>query len=244
MSATCPQCGAKISGTSEPCPECLKRVALREAAKFDEAEASGVNDLLPETARQKSGHASKTPGGGVTDGEQWGDYELLESIGRGAMGTVFKARHVRLNRLAALKLISQGSQASEAQRKRFLREAEAVARLQHPHIVTLYETGEVKGQAYLAMEYVPGKTLAETIAQTPLPPRQAAECVKKISEAIHYAHKQGVLHRDLKPSNIALDLNSEPRVMDFGLARLVEQDSEMTLTGMAIGSPSYMAPEQ
>lgn len=178
------------------------------------------------------------------DGERWGDYELLEPIGRGAMGTVFKARHMRLNRLVALKRISHGRGASEHERKRFLREAEAVARLQHPHIVTLYEAGEAEGQPYLAMEYVPGGTLAETIGERPLPPRLAVACVKKISEAVHYAHEHGVLHRDLKPSNIALDRNREPRVMDFGLARLVEQDSEMTLSGMAIGSPSYMAPEQ
>jgi len=160
------------------------------------------------------------------------------------MGTVFKARHKRLNRLVALKLIRHGVHASESERKRFLREAEAVARLQHPHIVTLYEFGEAEGQPYLAMEYVAGKTLAEIIGQKPLAPRQAAECLKNIAEAVHYAHEHGVLHRDLKPSNVALDSNLEPRVMDFGLARLVEQDSEMTLTGMAIGSPSYMAPEQ
>ncbi len=160
------------------------------------------------------------------------------------MGSVFKARHVRLNRLVALKLIHQGRRAVAADRKRFLREAEAVARLQHPHIVVLYEAGEIEGKPFLAMEYVPGKTLAETLAENPLPPWQAAGCLKKIAEAIHYAHEQGVLHRDLKPSNIAFDLNLEPRVMDFGLARLMEQDSEMTLSGMAIGTPSYMAPEQ
>ncbi len=119
-----------------------------------------------------------------------------------------------------------------------------MARLQHTHIVTLYESGEVDGEPYLAMELVSGKTLAEAIGEKPLPPRQAATCLKKIAQAVQYAHEQGVLHRDLKPSNLALDLNLEPRVMDFGLARLEEQDSEMTLSGMAIGSPSYMAPEQ
>src|ERR1041385_288069 len=169
MSDTCPQCGERISGEDALCPECLKRVALREPADLDEAEASALNDLVPQSLQPKSGHTIAGGGPGASDREQWGDYELLESIGRGAMGTVFKARHVRLNRLAALKLISQGSQASEAQRKRFLREAEAVARLQHQSIVTLYETGEVAGQPFLAMEYVPGKTLAETIAENPLP---------------------------------------------------------------------------
>src|ERR1051325_994134 len=244
MSATCPQCGAIISGTDAGCPECLKRVALQGTPELGEGDATGVNDLLPESSQRKSHPTVAAAAVSVSTGERRGDYELLEPLGRGAMGTVFKARHVRLNRLVALKLISQGSQATETQRKRFLREAQAVARLKHPNIVTLYETGEAQGQPYLAMEYVPGKTLAEAIGQNPLPPRQAAECVCKISAAVHYAHEQGVLHRDLKPSNVALDANLEPRVMDFGLARLLEQDSEMTLTGMAIGSPSYMAPEQ
>ncbi len=230
--------GASTEGL---CPECLKRVALRTKAEPDDIEPNeSASDLLPETAHARGRLGTRSESGH----KRYGDYELLELIGRGAMGTVFKARHRKLNRLVALKVISQGSQASDAQRQRFVREAEAVARLQHPHIVTLYETGDVEGQPFLAMEFVPGKTLAETIAKNPLPPRQAAECLKGISDAVHYAHEHGVLHRDLKPSNVALDANLEPRVMDFGLARLVEQDSEMTLTGMAIGSPSYMAPEQ
>jgi eukaryotic-like serine/threonine-protein kinase len=243
MRTVCPQCGGLLSSTDALCPECLKRVALRETAEFDEAKATGVNDLLPESTQQRTVRTSILPAGGAM-GERWGDYALLELIGRGAMGEVFKARHVRLNRLVALKLIRHGTRATESERKRFLREAEAVARLQHPHIVMLYETGEAEGQPYLAMEYVPGKTLAESIAEKPLPPRPAAECMKKISVAVHYAHEHGVLHRDLKPSNVMLDQNAEPRVMDFGLARLTEQDSEMTLSGMAIGSPSYMSPEQ
>lgn len=245
MSPACPQCGGRISSADGLCPECLKRVALQESVEVDEAEAGAVADLLPDTAQRKSGPGTGDRGGpGGTDGERWGDYKLLEPIGRGAMGTVFKARHVPLNRLVALKLIGQGRGASAHERKRFLREAEAVARLQHPHIVTLYEAGEVNGQPYLAMEYVPGATLSESIAGNPLPPPRAAEYLQSISEAVHYAHERGVIHRDLKPSNVALDANLEPRVMDFGLARLVEQDSEMTLSGMAIGSPSYMAPEQ
>src|SRR5262245_31268696 len=192
MSATCPQCGGTVFGTDTLCHECLKRVALRETSGIDENQATAVNDLLPEQAQCAPGRVRLapviTPQAG---GERYGDYELLELIGGGAMGTVYKARHVRLNRLVALKLISQGSQASESQRKRFQREAEAVARLQHPHIVTLYEAGEVDRRPFLAMEYVPGGTLGERITKTPLPPGQAAECLKKISEAVHYAHEQG-----------------------------------------------------
>ena len=238
----CEQCGGVITGAV--CPECLKRVALRESEIVQGENAESVAALLPGWARVSHGGAVKQSGELDQGGERFGDYLLLQTVGQGAMGTVFKARHKRLNRLVALKLIRHGVHASESERKRFLREAEAVARLQHPHIVTLYEFGEAEGQPYLAMEYVAGKTLAEIIGQKPLAPRHAAECVRKIAEAVHYAHEHGVLHRDLKPSNVALDSNLEPRVMDFGLARLVEQDSEMTLTGMAIGSPSYMAPEQ
>src|SRR5262245_12483875 len=168
MSPACPQCGGRIYNADALCPECLKRVALRQAAEFDEGEASAVEDLLPESAQRKSPRSANAPAVICsTNGQRCGDYELIELIGRGAMGAVFKARHVRLNRLVALKLIHHGTHASESERKRFVREAEAVARLQHPHIVTLYETGETDGQPYFAMEFVPGKTLAKTIAENP-----------------------------------------------------------------------------
>jgi len=201
-----------------------------------------ADDFLPESARRsRSGNrlfrALKDSGG-----ERFGEYELLQSLGHGAMGEVFKARHARLNRLVALKMIRR--HASDDERLRFLREAEAVARLHHPHIIVLYEAGEVGGQPFLAMEYMAGRTLAEAFAENTLPPRGAAECLKKVAEAIHYAHGQGVLHRDLKPANVALASNFEPRVMDFGLARLMEEDSQVTMSGVAFGTPSYMPPEQ
>jgi len=227
------------------CPECLKRVALMETEHGNRVDEEGLADeFLPEPARRfRTGDRLFRT---LTDsgGERFGEYELIQSIGHGAMGEVFKARHVRLNRLVALKIIRKGQHASGDERQRFLRETEAVARLHHPHIVVLYEAGKVKGQPYLAMEYVPGRTLAEAFAENTLPPRQAAECLKKVAEAIHYAHEQGVLHRDLKPANVALDPNFEPRVMDFGLARLMEEDSQMTMSGIAFGTPSYMPPEQ
>src|SRR5262245_57466543 len=140
--ATCPQCGGVISGApaSALCSECLKRVALGEGPECAErGQTDSVNELLPESAQGKQKGAPGIRALDLDKGERWGEYELLEPIGQGAMGTVFKARHVRLNRVVALKVISQGNHASEAQRKRFRREAEAAARLQHPNVVTLYE---------------------------------------------------------------------------------------------------------
>jgi WD40 repeat protein/tRNA A-37 threonylcarbamoyl transferase component Bud32 len=221
----------------------LKRVALMESEHGCRTADEGLADeFLPEPARRY--RAGFRPFRAETDfeGERFGEYQLIESVGHGAMGEVFKARHVRLNRLVALKMIRR--HASEEERHRFLREAEAVARLHHPHIIVLYEAGEVAGQPFLAMEYMPGKTLAEAFAENTLAPRRAAECLKKVAEAIQYAHEQSVLHRDLKPANIALASNFEPRVMDFGLARLMEEDSQVTMSGVAFGTPSYMPPEQ
>src|SRR5882724_11893680 len=154
MVPTCPQCGGKISRPDALCPECLKRVALKELEQMDEsASADSLSEILPESAQRRPGCKPLAADPiEAARGERWGDYELLEPLGTGAMGTVFKARHTRLNRVVALKRIRQGIGASEEERKRFLREAEAVARLQHPHIVTLFDTGEVDDQPYLAME--------------------------------------------------------------------------------------------
>lgn len=247
MIATCSHCG-RVPGTLRGeglCPECLKRVALVETEEGVGADPEGIaDDFLPESARRFRWSNRLFHSLADSGGQRFGEYELIEPLGQGAMGEVFKARHVRLNRLVALKKIRPANRASEGERRRFLREAAAVARLNQPHIVTLYEAGEAEGQPYLAMEYVAGKTLAEVFGEKTLAPRQAAECLKKVAEAIHYAHEQGVLHRDLKPANVALDANFEPRVMDFGLAQLMEEDSQVTMSGVAFGTPSYMPPEQ
>ncbi len=173
-----------------------------------------------------------------------GDYEILEELGRGGMGVVYKARQVSLGRIVALKMILRGALASAADMARFRAEAEIVARLEHPQIVPLYEVGEFNGQPYFSMKFVAGTTLAKRLAEGPLPAREAAEILAPICRAIDFAHRQGLLHRDLKPSNILIDEAGRPHVTDFGLAKRMTGDGSLTRTGAVIGTPSYMAPEQ
>ncbi len=173
-----------------------------------------------------------------------GSYELLEVIGRGGMGTVYRAQHTATGAERALKMISAGELASPNARRRFLQEAGAAAALQHPGIVTIQEVGAQDGMPFFVMDYVPGRTLAESVREKPMPPHAAAACMAKVASAIQHAHESGVLHRDLKPSNILLDHLGEPRVADFGLARHVNAESSLTGSQQILGSPAYMSPEQ
>src|ERR1043165_8349688 len=173
-----------------------------------------------------------------------GDYELLEEIGRGGQGVVFRARQKSLNRTVALKVISLGQWASKVHLSRFRLEAEAAARLEHPGIVPIHEVGERDGSCYFSMKFVEGGQLDEVVRGTPMSIRQAAELISKVARTVHYAHEHGILHRDIKPGNILLDAKGEPLLTDFGLARLVESESSVTQTLDVLGTPSYMAPEQ
>ena len=173
-----------------------------------------------------------------------GDYELLEEVGRGGQGVVFRARQKSLHRIVALKVIGLGQWATKAHLKRFRLEAEAAASLDHPCIVPIYEVGERDGQCYFSMKFVEGGQLDEVVNQTPMPIRQAAELIAKVARTVHYAHEHGILHRDIKPGNILLDAKGEPHLTDFGLARLVESESTVTRTLEVLGTPSYMSPEQ
>src|SRR5437899_1927806 len=174
----------------------------------------------------------------------FGDYELLEQIGRGGQGVVVRARQKRLNRIVALKVIGLGHWATEAHLKRFRLEAEAAARLEHPGIVPIHEVGERDGSCYFSMKFVEGGQLDEVVRCTPMSIRQTAELIVKVARTVHYAHEHGILHRDIKPGNILLDAKGEPHLTDFGLARLVETESTVTRTMEVLGTPSYMAPEQ
>ncbi|MEZ6060334.1 MAG: protein kinase [Planctomycetaceae bacterium] len=174
----------------------------------------------------------------------FGNYVLLNEIARGGMGVVYRARQTTLNRVVALKMISCGELASREEVERFLGEARAAANLQHPNIVAIHEIGEQDGRHYFSMDFVEGASLAERIQEAPLPAMTAARYMATVAEAMHFAHSKNIIHRDLKPSNILIDRSDQPRVTDFGLAKRLDTDSELTGVGVVIGSPSYMSPEQ
>jgi serine/threonine-protein kinase len=173
-----------------------------------------------------------------------GDYVLLEELGRGGMGVVFRARQESLHREVAIKMILRGQLARHAERERFQAEAQAAAKLDHPGIVPVYEVGEIEGRPYFSMKFIRGTTLAQRLAEGPMPPREAAQLLVGVARAIHFAHEKGVLHRDLKPSNILLDEQGTPHVTDFGLAKQISDEPSLTKTGAILGTPAYMAPEQ
>jgi tetratricopeptide (TPR) repeat protein/tRNA A-37 threonylcarbamoyl transferase component Bud32 len=171
-------------------------------------------------------------------------HEILGELGRGGMGVVYKARQLKLNRLVALKMILAGGHTDIQDLKRFCREAEAVAALQHPHIVQIFEIGEQDGLPYFSLEYVEGGSLAKRLNGTPLPSRQAAALVETLARAMQAAHERGIVHRDLKPSNVLLTAEGTPKIADFGLAKRLDGHAGQTQTGSIVGTPSYMAPEQ
>ncbi len=170
-------------------------------------------------------------------------YEVLDELGRGGMGVVYRARHVALNRLVALKMILSGGYAGGEELKRFRREAETVARLQHPGIVQIFEVGAHDGRPFLSLEYCPGGSLDRKLGGTPMPPRDAAALVESVARAVQAAHAAGVIHRDLKPANVLLDSAGAAKVADFGLARRVDEQG-LTASNALLGTPSYMPPEQ
>ena len=200
----------------------------------------GSELLQPRIAKTLTGaFAASAPMG--KDGPA--EYELLGELGRGGMGVVYKARHRRLNRLVALKMI-RGSYVDEIQITRFRIEAEAVATLRHPNILQIYDIGEYNGSPYVALELLEGGSLFDKLRKALLPPKQAAEWMLPLVLAMDAAHRAGIVHRDLKPANILFSADGVPKITDFGLAKKLEEDEGHTHTGQVMGTPSYMAPEQ
>src|SRR5436309_8017063 len=231
----CPRCGVEIPADAPEggCPGCLLENGLGLLGNEEEA-APNLKRTQHVTTMERF----------VEMLGELGDYELLEEIGRGGQGVVFRARQKSLNRTVALKVIGLGQWATKAHLKRFRREAEAAASLDHPCIVPIYEVGERDGQCYFSMQFVEGGQLDEVVSRRPMSIRQAAELITKLARTVHYAHEHGILHRDIKPGNILLDANGEPHLTDFGLARLLKSESTVTRTLDVLGTPSYMAPEQ
>src|SRR5437867_6886101 len=241
----CRNCGAKIFSDAPEglCTGCVLEAAIGGAVAGGDdpgrpassMQATPPNDVAPPS--KKTARAAELLG-------ELGDYELLEEIGRGGQGVVFRARQKSLNRTVALKVIGLGEWATKAHLKRFRLEAEAAASLDHPGIVPIHEVGERDGSCYFSMKLVEGGQLDEVVRHEQMSIRRAVELIAKVARTVHYAHEHGILHRDIKPGNILLDKSGEPHLADFGLARLVETESTLTRTKDLMGTPSYMAPEQ
>ena len=265
-SVQCPTCGAALEAPAGAavilCGECGHRIELAapEPPLLDaEPTSTPIMTIPADEPSEKAGATEETS---FLDGEQGlerqrlaslqnefgGNYEIIEPIGQGGMGAVYKARQKKPSRIVVLKVMLNGRFASRKYRQRFAREAQAVARLKNPGIVAVYEYGEVSGQPYFTMEYVEGCNIREYVRKHNLDKRQVCELVMRVSRSVAYAHQRGVIHRDLKPSNILVDAEGNPRLLDFGLARLSgdasEEQPRMSEAGEVMGTPSYMSPEQ
>jgi tRNA A-37 threonylcarbamoyl transferase component Bud32 len=223
MHLLCPHCHGPIDlsdlhSREIVCPACGSSFQLQPASTTDWRSSSGERKL--------------------------GKFDILRELGVGAFGTVYKARDTELDRIVALKVPRAGDLSSGEDQDRFLREARSAAQLRHPNIVPLYEVGQAKGMPYLVSGYVQGVTLADLLTARQLPPREAAELVAVVAEALQYAHEQGVIHRDVKPSNIMVSNDGTPHLMDFGLAKREAGEVTMTVEAQILGTPAYMSPEQ
>ncbi len=256
--AVCPQCGSAGTLTGRPAdPSADHWKTVYDSPRSGEAielpETAPPSDATSDPHRPAAIPAtipSVVSDPDAATGTIIAGFELVSICGRGAMGVVYKARQLALNRLVALKMVLAGGYASPQERARFLAEAEAVASLQHPNIVQVYDVGSHQGLPFFSMEIVDGGTLErKSQGGAPIAPREAARLVEKLARAMHFAHQNGIIHRDLKPANVLLTAEGEPKITDFGLAKRFRDDPEATtayatLAGAPVGTPSYMAPEQ
>jgi serine/threonine protein kinase len=233
LAEACPACEdllTTLENRYQPYVELLQRYP-RSLLK----ENSGL-----ENAGDTSGHQTENQPEGLPVGK----YRVLQELGRGGMGIVYKAQQIEAKRVVALKMILSGQYITTEERSRFHTEATTIAGLDHPHIVRLYEVDIHNGTPFFVMEFVDGESLAQRLKGQAMAPPVAASLVEKLARAIHYAHTCGVVHRDLKPANVLLGLDGEPKITDFGIAKQMGKDVGQTQTGALIGTPAYMAPEQ
>jgi serine/threonine-protein kinase len=233
--------GCSAEAACSGCPELLPKVrrALIGLKRMEQR----VSALFPPSSADSTGTLPVRAVSTVDLPKILG-YDVQEVLGRGGIGIVYKAWHLRLNRPVAIKMLLSGGYAGPHELERFHREAEAIAALHHPNIVQVYDSGEHDGTAYFTMEFVEGGNLARKLAGVPQPPRQAARILITLANAIQAAHAEGIIHRDLKPANVLLTAEATPKLSDFGLAHRMTGDTRLTLAGASLGTPSYMAPEQ
>jgi serine/threonine-protein kinase len=236
--------GATPEEVCRDCPELLTPV--RAGWHKLRAVQAQLGVLFPESPSvdRANSNVTRFPALPTTELPQILGHEVQELLGYGGVGVVYKAWHLRLHRPVAVKMLLAGAYAQPRELERFVREAETVAALRHPNIVQVHEAGDVDGRPYFTMEFVEGGSLAQKMVGTLQPARQAAALVAKVAEAVHMAHQRGIVHRDLKPGNILLTADGTPKLSDFGLARRLKGTAGLTQTGVPVGTPSYMAPEQ
>jgi len=257
--AACPECQSALEEVQSETPDrgslvdklrrCVAPPPLVERASEEKSTLSEASHLTPPMPPwlRKADQAVRADTATRSDSAAstiFGQYELLEEVGHGGMGVVHKARQTRLNRLVAIKMIRAGMYAGAGERVRFRVEGEAIARLQHPHVVQVHEFNEHDGQLYLCMEFLEGGSLAAKLAGTGIPVREAAVLVEILAVAVHAAHQRNIIHRDLKPGNVLLTADGIPKIGDFGLAKLLDTEGGQTASDGILGTPSYMAPEQ
>ncbi len=242
----CPQCGAELPGDAPQglCPACLMKLGLESNTRADTVSASG-RDGATVTTPTAGGFVAPEP---EALSGQFGELEVLELLGQGGMGAVYKARQPGLDRLVALKILPSNAEQGPDFAERFTREARSLAKLNHPKIVAVYDFGQTgEGLYYFVMEYVEGTNLREVIQAGDLSPTDALAIVPQICDALQYAHEEGIVHRDIKPENILLDTKGRVKIADFGLAKLLDRPAAahtLTQAGQVMGTPHYMAPEQ
>jgi serine/threonine protein kinase len=246
---TCQQCGTEMPEDAPEglCPRCLISAAARPSDISSEP-----TRIMPESGASANVAAASVPqipdiGDPVAVGKCLPQFEILSLLGRGGMGVVYKARQLNLDRVVALKILPPVDSQSADFVERFRREARSLAKLSHPGIVAVHDFGESGGLYYFAMEFVDGANLREMIRTGKMRPEEALAVVPKICDALQFAHEEGVVHRDVKPENILIDKRGRVKIADFGLAKLLRReqtDHTLTMSGMTLGTPRYMAPEQ